>query len=93
MKFKSRHKQRGYFAPAVWTAIAAVGSTAANVYTATKGAPKIPQAPQPPTQDTAANASNQQADLDRRRRGVLANIMGGQNATAPTVSNKTQLGS
>lgn len=104
MKFKIRHKQRGYFlAPlAAWagttagaTAIgagAAVVGAGTAIYAATKGAPKIPGSPQPPTQDTAANAANQQADMMRKRRGVLANIAAG-NATAPQVSAKTTLGS
>lgn len=98
MRFPSsiRKRQGGYFlaplVPYIAGASAAVGAGAA-VYTATKGAPKVPQAPQPPTQDTAANAANQQADMMRKRRGVLANIMGGQNATAPQVSSKATLGS
>lgn len=79
-------------AAAVGAGAAAAGAGAA-IYSATKGAPKVPQAPQPPTQDTAANAANQQADMMRKRRGVLANIMGGQNATAPQVSSKATLGS
>lgn len=96
MHFKSRHRQRGYFlAPLVpYIAGAATAASAgAAVYSATKGAPKVPLAPQPATQDTAANAANQQSDLMRKRRGVLANIAAGSNATAPQVSAKSTLGS
>lgn len=49
--------------------------------------------PRAPNQDTAANASQQQADYLRRRRGVLGNIFAGnqQNST-PVVSQKQLLG-
>lgn len=92
MRFRSMKRQRGYVALPYLAAAATAASAGAAVYTATKGAPKVPQAPQPPTQDTAANAANQQSDMDRRRRGVLANIAAG-NATAPQVSAKSTLGS
>lgn len=49
--------------------------------------------PTAPTQDTAANASLQQQDLLRRRRGVFANIFAGGAAPAPTTATKSALGS
>lgn len=49
--------------------------------------------PNVPTLDSAENATNQQQDQMRRRRGVLSNIYAGQNAQNPTVSSKTLLGS
>lgn len=49
--------------------------------------------PTAPTQDTAANASLQQQDLLRRRRGVFANIFAGGAAPTPTTATKSTLGS
>lgn len=49
--------------------------------------------PTAPTQDTAANASLQQQDLLRRRRGVFANIFAGGAAPAPATATKSTLGS
>lgn len=77
---------------AIGYGIAAVGAASA-AYAATKSGPKPPSPVQPPTQDTAANAANQAADMNAKRKGVLANIYAGQNATAPMVSAKTTLGS
>lgn len=54
------------------------------------GSPK-PQAPAPPGVDAASNASQQNADLIRQRRGLLANIYAGNNAPPPA-TGKTQLG-
>lgn len=60
----------------------------------TLGANQNPTAPpMPPTFDTAANAANQQEDLMRKRRGILANIYAGGSAPAPTVASKQLLGS
>lgn len=49
--------------------------------------------PTAPTQDTAANASLQQQDMLRRRRGVFANIFAGGAAPAPSTATKSTLGS
>lgn len=49
--------------------------------------------PTAPTQDTAANASLQQQDLLRKRRGVFGNIFAGGAAPAPTTATKSTLGS
>lgn len=55
--------------------------------------PPPPQLPGAPTMDTAANAAAQSADQMRRRRGVYANIYaGGAAQPAPTVSQKSLLG-
>lgn len=45
--------------------------------------------PGPPNQDVAANAAREQADLLRRRRGVLANIYAGASSAgvAPAKAN------
>lgn len=49
--------------------------------------------PKAPNQDTAANSAQQQADYLRRRRGILGNIFGGNQAnTAPISSGRTTLG-
>ena len=48
--------------------------------------------PGPPTQDVAANAAQQQQDLQRRRLGVLGNIFAGGSAAAPQVQSKSALG-
>jgi len=45
-----------------------------------------------PTSDTAANLSNQQAQLRNLQRGVLSNIYAGGNAPAPSVGTRTLLG-
>lgn len=70
---------------------AAVASTGAAIYGATRGAPKPPAPPKPPTQDTAANAALQQQQQMLRRRGVLANIFAGGQAGTPQVA-KVNLG-
>ena len=48
--------------------------------------------PGPPTQDVAANASLQQQEMLRKRRGVLSNLFAGGNAAPPTTATKSQLG-
>lgn len=52
-----------------------------------------PAPPGPPTQDTAANATTQQQELLRRRRGVYGNVFAGGQAPAPVVQSKSALGS
>lgn len=46
-----------------------------------------------PSLDTATNASRQEQDRLRRRRGILANLYGGTSSSAPTVGVKSLLGS
>lgn len=59
---------------------------AADLYAAT---------PRAPSQNVAANSSQQQADYLRRRRGVLSNIFGGNqaNSSPVAVASKSLLGS
>lgn len=54
-----------------------------------------PVIPSAPTGDTAATSARQNQDFLRQRRGVLSNIFAGanQSAPAPTVAQKTLLGS
>lgn len=69
--------------------------TAVGVGSAAKKAltpPRLPSAPRAPSEDTAANAANQEADLARRRRGVLANIYAGGQDFKPQTAVKTLLG-
>ncbi len=56
--------------------------------------PDVPDVPEPPAAPTIDDAvrSRQEQDLRRRRRGVLANIYGGANASRPTVGTTTLLG-
>lgn len=56
-------------------------------------APQPPAAPAVPNANDAANASQAQADQMRQRRGLMANIYGGAQGSAPPVSGKTSLGS
>lgn len=46
--------------------------------------------PHAPNQNTAANAAQQQADYMRRRRGVLGNIFGGNQANSAPVATATK---
>lgn len=59
-----------------------------------RAAAELAAAPKAPNQDTASNAAQQQSDILRRRRGMLANIFGGGQAgsSTPTVGTKTLLG-
>jgi len=62
---------------------------------AAQNAAALAAAPKAPNQDTAANSAQQQSDYLRRRRGVLANIFGGNqpNSAPVTTSSKSLLGS
>lgn len=70
---------------------AQAASTAATVYSATRGPGKPPPPPGVPNQSAAENASMQQADELRRRRGLLSTIYGGGQPQQPAVG-KTTLG-
>ena len=68
--------------------------TASNVVGKVLGKDKSPtvQTPAAPTLDDARSRRDE-ADRIRRRRGVLANIVGGSTASStPTVATKTLLG-
>lgn len=91
MKLSEKYpKQRGGpvtpFIPLLAAAVGAGGSA----IIANQNKPKALQAPQPPTQDAAASTALEQQQMLLRRKGVLANIFAGQNASAPVA--KSQLG-
>ena len=56
------------------------------------GSAPLPPAPVAPTIDDATFSANQMQDQMRKRRGVYANIFGGNQNTAPTVATKSLLG-
>lgn len=72
-------------------AVAGLAGTAASIALASRKQ-NPPPTPPVPNQNAAENAAQQQADMLRQRRGMLANIYGGQTMQQP-VSGKSQLGS
>lgn len=65
----------------------------AHYYFGTPSPPKISPptpAPPPPTVDMAAN-SQKQGDILRQRRGASANVLAGQNPTAPATTGIAKL--